>query len=447
MSNNPYIIIGLGKTGLSCIDYLLKQNKKIIVMDTRLDPPGLTEFKQKYSGIPIYLGPVDKTKIANAAALVVSPGIGITELGLTAEDVSTIPVIGDIELFAQNAKAPIIAITGTNAKGTVTTLVGEMIAASGQKVLVGGNIGIPALDLLSENIPDYYVLEISSFQLETTYSLHAIAATILNFSEDHLDRHGTMQSYIAAKQRIYKNCKTAIYNRDDVNTLPATTTEQQINFGLSTPKPKEFGIQMINNENYLFYGKEQLINVKEIKIKGRHNWANALAALALGTAIHLPIESMLKILREFKGLTHRCEWVAEINGVTWFDDSKGTNVGATLAALDGLGAAISGKIILIAGGLGKGADFTPLKDPVAKYAKSVILIGKDAPLIEKVINGHVAIQHANSLQQAVEFAHVTANKDDIVLLSPACASWDMFRDYNDRGDQFKKLVRAYSKSR
>ncbi len=432
------IVIGLGKSGLSAIRYLQGQGKPIVACDTREAPPDLLHFQREFPQIPIHLGTLDEKLLGLASEIILSPGIAPQLPVLETAKNNGIPIIGDIELFAQAAKAPIVGITGTNAKGTVTTLVGEMIKNAGHAVLVGGNIGTPALDLLIEKVPDFYVLELSSFQLETTYSLKTLAATILNFSEDHLDRHGTMEAYIAAKRRIYQNCKVAVWNREDKHT---EFSGKSYSFGLTVPQQDEFGIREYQDQHWLAWGTELLLPVQKLLIKGRHNWANALAALALGKAIGLPITAMLPALTAFRGLPHRCEWVAEKNQVVWYNDSKGTNVGATLAALYGLGQAISGKLILIAGGLGKGADFSPLQKPVSQFVRSVILFGQDAPLIAEALGATSKIQYAKDLGEAIAFAEKEALANDAVLLSPACASFDMFRDFEDRGEVFKRLVR------
>lgn len=443
--SKPTIIIGLGKTGLSCVRYLAKQQKPFIVLDTSENPPGLIELKEKFPQIPYHLGSLDANLLCKASEIIVSPGVPLDEPALIKAKAAGIPIISDIEVFVRNTKVPIVAITGTNAKGTVTTLVGDMVHNAGHKVIVAGNIGTPVLDLLSENSPEFYVLELSSFQLESTYSLQAVAATILNVSDDHLDRHHTMEAYIAAKQRVYEHCQAAIYNRDDAATHPAVTPSTIYSFGLTEPKPGEFGIRNVAGQIHLAYGAEILLAVDELKIKGRHNWANALAALALGTAIKLPLPAMLQALREFKGLHHRCEWLTEVNGVTWYDDSKGTNVGATIAAIEGLGSAINGKLILIAGGLGKGANFEPLQAPVSKYVRDVILIGQDAPILERALNTSAPIHHAVDLKAAVMMAKSKAQAKDAVLLSPACASFDMFQNYEHRGEVFKSLVKEIVK--
>lgn len=440
MNTKISLIIGLGKTGLSCARYLHKQNIAFAVMDTRADPPGLVELQKEFPDVVIYLNGLDEEIILQAQELIVSPGVSLHEPAIAKAIANNISVVGDVEVFARVITAPLIAITGTNGKGTVTTLVGEMARCAGKNVCVGGNIGTPVLDLLNNSQPDLYVLEISSFQLETTYSLRPAAATILNISADHLDRYDDMTPYIAAKQRIYERAEMVVYNKEDKNTYPKNKKNKTITFGLSEPNQNEFGIRSYNNQNYLAFGNNNLLPITKLKIKGQHNWLNALAALALGHALQLPMNAMLQALREFKGLKHRCEWVTEKDGVQWFDDSKGTNVAATIAAIIGLGSAITGKIILIAGGLGKGADFSPLKNPVAQYVKTIILIGKDAPLIAEVVQEVTQVQHATSLEQAVLLAKQSAKFGDAVLLSPACASMDMFRDAEQRGDMFKALV-------
>ena len=433
--------MGLDKTGLSCARYLSHLNKPFVVMDTRKDPPELTEFKQAFPHCEVQLGELNKELLCKADELIVSPGISLQEPAIVQAMKQGVCAIGDIELFARAAKAPIVGITGTNAKGTVTTLVGEMICAAGYKVLVGGNIGIPALELLNQPLPDFYVLELSSFQLERTYSLNTLAATILNLSPDHLDRHGTMQDYAAAKHRVYKNCKTLVYNRDDAWTFPPhVASQKQISFGLDNSQTDQFGLMTIDRKTYLAFAHQPLLAVDELLIKGRHNWVNALSALALGYAINLPMAAMLAALKEFKGLPHRGEWVKEKAGVDWYNDSKGTNVGATIAAIEGLGGAIKGKIILIAGGLGKGQDFSLLRESVTHYVKQVLLIGKDAPLLAQVLQDIVEIHHATTLQNAVIAAKEIAQAGDAVLLSPACASMDMFKNFEERGDIFKQIV-------
>ncbi|MBU0744634.1 MAG: UDP-N-acetylmuramoyl-L-alanine--D-glutamate ligase, partial [Gammaproteobacteria bacterium] len=387
------IVIGLGKTGMSCIRYLSKQGCNLAVVDNRLGPPGLQELKQNFPSIPTYLGNFDEAILSQAQELIVSPGVALSEPAIVSCLKKGIRIVGDIELFINATKTPIIAITGSNGKSTVTSLIGEMIKSAEKKVGVGGNLGMPALDLLDKEA-DFYVLELSSFQLETTSSLKAAAAVVLNISSDHMDRYQNLNEYLAAKQRIYSGCDTAIINSDDqLSYANALLPKKVIGFGISKPGPEDFGIE----NNFLMYGNKKLLPTAELKIKGLHNISNALAALALGTSIGLPLTAMLLALRDFPGLPHRCQWTANINGVDWYNDSKGTNVGATKSAIEGLGAEISGKIILIAGGLGKDADFSPLHDTVAKYVRTVVLIGKDAPLLEAALNGASKILHASSM--------------------------------------------------
>ncbi|MFN7098522.1 MAG: UDP-N-acetylmuramoyl-L-alanine--D-glutamate ligase, partial [Gammaproteobacteria bacterium] len=386
-----YVIVGLGKTGISCAKHLAKINATFAVTDSREQPPGLDEFKTLCPNVPISLGQFDEALMLSAHELVVSQGVSYQEPAILACHKQGIVMIGDIELFARAAKAPVIAITGSNAKSTVTTLVGEMAKAAGKNVRVGGNLGTPALDLLSDTEPDLYVLEISNFQLETTYSLKAAVACVLNITPDHLDRYAKFEDYIAAKQRVYIGCQKAVVNRDDKLTwLPHTNHANVVSFGESQPQANEFGL-LTTDHTYLAFGNRTLLDVNALKIKGKHNWMNALAAIAIGYQAGLTAEPMLTVLQSFTGLPHRCEWVRELNGITWYNDSKGTNIGATVAAMSGLGSAIKGKIVLLAGGLGKGADFRELKPATLQYARIVILYGKDAQLIANGLGGEISI--------------------------------------------------------
>lgn len=445
-SSTLHIIVGLGKTGLSCARYLKQRNIPIAIVDNRQEPPGLQELRQVMPDVPVYLGDFRETILTSAAVLVVSPGVSLKEPVLAKCIARGIPAIGDIELFARQAKAPIVAITGSNAKSTVTTLVGKMAQCAGHHVCVGGNIGIPALELLSEDKPDLYVLELSSFQLETTQSLQAAAATILNISVDHMDRYSALAEYIHAKQRIYPHCHVAVYNRDDPQTTPHCSTKKTISFGLSEPHDNGLGLRHVANQFYLAQGETLLLPTQQLRIKGRHNWSNALAALALGSALQFPMPAMLSALQHFSGLPHRCQWLADHHGVKWYNDSKGTNVGATIAAIEGLGADIQGKLILIAGGIGKGADFSPLYTPVAKYVKTLVLIGQDAPQLAQTLGNATQILHAGSMKNAIYLAAEAAHHGDAVLLSPACASFDMFRDFEHRGEVFANLVKDITTS-
>jgi UDP-N-acetylmuramoylalanine--D-glutamate ligase len=361
MQQGLHVIVGLGVTGLSCVRYLVKQGIPVAVMDTRAEPPGLKELKQNFPQVQVALGSLNETLLVQAHTIVLSPGVALKEPIIAKQVANGKPVIGDIELFAHAAKAPVVAITGSNAKSTVTTLVGKMAKEAGLNAKAGGNLGYPALDLLSEGA-SVYILELSSFQLETTYSLQAQVATVLNVTPDHMDRYDNFEEYKNAKQRVYHDCKIAVCNRDDANTECGDNySQRRFYFTLQEPVQNEFGLIRKNNEAYLAFEDEALMPVSALPIRGRHYQANALAALAIGHGLGLPMAKMLQVLREFKGLDHRCQLVRELNSVSWYNDSKGTNVGATLAAVEGLGAEIRGKIILIAGGVGKSADFSPLK--------------------------------------------------------------------------------------
>lgn len=437
-----YVIVGLGITGLSCAHYLAKQNIAFAVIDTRNTPPHLAEFKKRYPDVLISLGKLDEDLLTKATDIILSPGIALQSPAIQKQLKLGKSVIGDIELFAQNVIAPVIAITGTNAKSTVTTLVGEMAAMAGVNVQVGGNLGLPALDLLDAQDTELYVLELSSFQLETLVSLKPKVATILNITPDHMDRYATFEDYVKAKQRIYQHCQVAVCNRDDVLTDDVSPVASKLNFTLQQPKDNEFGLLKKDGQDYLAHADHALLSVADLPILGKHYQANALAALAIGYGYGLPMDAMLKTLREFKGLSHRCELVRERNGVLWYNDSKGTNVGATLAAIEGLGSDIKGKLIIIAGGVGKSADFAPLVIPIEKYAKSVVLIGEAAPILAAVIGDRVNVQFAKSMEEAVALSDKMAASGDSVLLSPACASFDMFNNFEHRGRVFAEVVQA-----
>jgi len=313
MSAN-YVVVGLGLTGISCVKYLLSQNASLAVVDSRENPPGLNEFREKFPQVPLYLGSFDQPVIYQAKELVISPGIPLDHPVFIAAQQKGIGLIGDIELFVRACKAPTVGITGTNAKGTVTTLVGEMAKVSRKKVLVGGNIGIPALDLLTQELAELYVLELSSFQLERTQSLKTLASTILNLTPDHLDHHHTIENYLAAKQIIYKNTDFAIWNRDDKATYPSFPPRKKLlSFGLDVTDEASYGLSVTEKSTWLMRGKEKLLDVKQLKIQGQHNYINALAALALGEACGFELAEMLTALCAFTGLSHRCEWVREKN--------------------------------------------------------------------------------------------------------------------------------------
>lgn len=434
------IIVGLGATGLSVARYLVGRDLPFAVCDTRPEPPGLDKLKRFAPMADLYLGELDADLLSSAGELIVSPGIALSTPAIKAAIDAGVSVVGDIELFAREADAPIIAITGSNAKTTVTTLVGAMVEQAGKRVAVGGNIGTPALDLLDEKA-DLYVLELSSFQLETTQTLNAAVAVVLNVSEDHMDRYTGLAAYHLAKHRIFRGAQQVVFNRDDALTRPLVADQLPCwSFGLSRPDFRGFGLIEQGGQSWLAFEFKALMPTADLKIRGAHNQANALAALALGHAVGLPMPAMLAALREFAGLPHRCQWLGQYAGVDYYDDSKATNVGAALAAIEGFASDLQGKQVLIAGGDGKGADFSALLGPVARHCRAVILLGRDAPLLEKLFAGHVAVQRVATLDEAVVAAAAAAEPGDVVLLSPACASLDMFRNFEERGRLFADAV-------
>jgi len=432
------LIVGLGKTGLSCARYLAAQGESCVVTDTRMEPPGLDELLNEYPDMPVHVGGFREADFSTASRIVISPGVSLREKHVSSAIKDGIEVLGDIELFAQTVKAPVVAITGTNGKSTVTTLLANMAKASGRKVGAGGNLGMPALELLDSGDTDLFILELSSFQLETTHSLNAVAAVVLNITPDHMDRYDSVEHYSKTKAVVYNGNGVMVINTDDVAVANMETPQRNtLHYGLSQPEEGEFGLITKDGQDYLAFGAEELIAISELKIPGRHNQSNALAALALGHAIQLDMPAMLDTLRHFKGLQHRSEWVAEQHGVRWFNDSKATNVGATVAALKGM----PGPLILIAGGDGKSADFSELHDVIASHTREVILLGRDADSIEKVIDHAVPVHRAVDMNDAVKIAARQAKVGDIVLLSPACASFDMYNNYMERGDDFAQAVR------
>jgi UDP-N-acetylmuramoylalanine--D-glutamate ligase len=442
-SGQRVLIMGLGKTGLSCVKFLADRGVDFAVMDSREQPPGVFEVKNLYPSIEVYTGKLDEAVIEKFDVLVVSPGIALNEPALQHAVKLGKPVIGDVEILAQCTKKPVIAITGSNGKSTVTTLVGEMAGQAKLQAIVAGNIGVPVLENINEDEEtDLYVLELSSFQLETTQSLNAAVSTVLNISEDHMDRYDSLSDYAEAKCKVVSGKGVVVVNLDDEYVMSLIGKQikdrQTIGFTLKVPETEnEFGVISQDGEVWLAKGKDKLIPVSAIKIKGQHNVANVLAALALGTAIGLPLPVMLETVQQFSGLPHRTQWVAESNGIQWFNDSKATNVGAAIAAIKGMG---SDRLILILGGQGKGQNFSELGEIITQHARLVILLGEDADVIEKAIGSKVKVTKVDRLEDAVKEAHDQAVEGDIVLLSPACASFDMFEGYEHRGNEFMRLV-------
>jgi UDP-N-acetylmuramoylalanine--D-glutamate ligase len=446
------VVVGLGKTGASCLRHFAKRGIAVRATDSRRAPPGLAELGALADSLDLRLGGFDLSLLDGASQVLISPGVSLEEPIARAARARRIEVLGDIELFARHVQAPVIGITGTNGKSTVTTLVAGMAAAAGRRVLAGGNLGVAALDLLEQPVPDLYVLELSSFQLETTSSLKLKAAVVLNVTADHLDRYPSVAAYALAKSRIFAHAATVVLNADDplVSAMraaaggaaePVRTVTFSIagaGAGVDTEgRRADFSLLRDGAKTFLARHGAALLDTARMKISGLHNAANALAALALGEAVGLPMPTMLEALESFPGLPHRSEWIADVAGVRYVDDSKGTNVGATMAAVAGM----PGPLVMIAGGQGKGQDFTPLAQAFRGKVRHAVLIGQDAAVLAAALEGVCTLETVASMPDAVSAAARMARAGDTVLLSPACASLDMFRDYGQRGDAFAAAVR------
>ncbi|MGK3124859.1 UDP-N-acetylmuramoyl-L-alanine--D-glutamate ligase [Candidatus Pantoea formicae] len=429
------VIIGLGITGLSCVDFFLAQGVTPRVMDTRVSPPGLDKLPE---AVERYVGGINSDWLMASDLIIASPGIALAHPALSEAADAGIEIVGDIELFCREAQAPIVAITGSNGKSTVTTLVGEMARAAGWQVGVGGNIGLPALALL-KSPAQLYVLELSSFQLETTYSLKAAAATILNVTEDHMDRYPLgMQQYRAAKLRIYENASVCVVNADDGMTMPVRGVDARcVSFGINLG---DYHLTQQQGSTWLRAQGEKVLNTDEMTLVGQHNFTNALAALALADAVHIPRASSLKALTTFTGLPHRFQLVHEANGVRWINDSKATNVGSTEAALNGL--QVKGTLWLLLGGDGKAADFSSLTPYLQGDSVQLFCFGRDGDALA-ALRPEIATR-TETMQQAMALIAPQVKAGDMVLLSPACASLDQFRNFEQRGDQFAQLAKELS---
>jgi UDP-N-acetylmuramoylalanine--D-glutamate ligase len=460
-AKQPYaVIVGLGRTGLSCARYLRARNWRLAVTDTRHKPPEMAGLAALDLMIPVRVGGLDARLLEGADCVVASPGVSLEEPFFVEARHRGIEIVGDIELFARAADAPVVGITGTNGKSTVTTLVGRMAARAGLRVRVGGNLGEPALDLLGEGVgtgaaplisapgtahvaqpssaTQLYVLELSSFQLDATTSLDLKAATVLNVSPDHLDRYASVQAYADSKARIFARCETAVINLDDPLVVAMPRPGQKtVSFSLRASIGADYAVATRDGEWWLTRRDEALLPVSAMKIKGLHNAANALASLALGDALGLAMPAMLEELSTFTGLPHRSQWVADVDGVTYINDSKGTNVGATIAAVSGM----QGPLVMIAGGDGKNQDFAVLADAFRGKVRHTVLIGRDAAAVAAALKGVCTLEMCTSLEDAVRAAAKAAQPGDTVLLSPACASLDMFRDYTHRGAVFTQAVK------
>jgi len=430
------LIVGLGATGVAVARYLCARGESVRVIDSRATPPGLDELRTACPEAEVIVQTLDPKWLDGASRVLLSPGLAYDiPLALEARR-RGLAVIGDIELFALAARAPVIAITGSNGKSTVTTLASEMLKAQGMAAPAGGNLGPPALDLLDAPA-DAYVLEISSFQMETADSLAPLAATVLNVSPDHLDRHVTLERYAELKEKLLRAADHAVVNADDpIVAAMGSRHPRVVSFSVATELARGYSIVERGGERWLARDREPLLRAAELAIRGTHNEANALAALALTAGLTRDLPAALEVLCTFPGLPHRCQRVAVRKGVTYVDDSKGTNVGATLAALQGL----DGPLVLIAGGLAKGQDLAPLAEGARGKLRAAVLIGAAAPELEQVLVGVCPTVRAASMEDAVTRSAALARRGDTVLLSPACASQDMFRDYKERGDLFARAA-------
>lgn len=440
------VVLGAGVTGLSCVRFLNENGLTCSVNDSRDNAVSVEAFQQEFPKISLALGGWDKALIASADILLVSPGID-TSINDIADAIHTNCIVaGDVELYCQNTTTPILAITGSNGKSTVVSLLAFIGKKLGKNVELGGNIGVPVLEQLKKSL-DCLVLELSSFQLETLLSMNAIAATVLNISDDHLDRHKTLENYIKIKQSIYNQCQTAVINRDDVNTHVTGKNQSIVSFGKGTPSEGHFGLEVIGGGTHLMFGSTALIAVNELPITGLHNALNCLAAIALGYSAGWSIKEMLIHLVKFEGLAHRCQLVSKYKNVQWINDSKATNVGATLAAIEGLAAIMSpdNNLYVIAGGDGKGADFSPLQSVISKHVAQVYTLGKDGNEVALLANkAQTPNSKVSTIEEAVNALDDIVKSGDIVLLSPACASIDMFKNFAERGNVFVRAVNTLS---
>lgn len=448
-AQNLQVVIGLGQSGLSAANYLANRGYQVAVTDQSAAPSLASQLAS--SIVTRKFGGIDQALLLTASRIIISPGISLEYPAIQAAKAKNIPVVSDIQLFCDANQVPIVAITGSNAKSTVTTLVGQMAKDAGINVGVGGNIGIPALNLLENEDMELAVLELSSFQLETVTDLNAQVATVLNMSPDHLDRHHDMLGYHQAKQRIFQGAKSAVINRNDPMTKPLLAKDLPcLSFGIDAPTGDDFGLIVENGQTFLAKGHKKLLSADELIIKGRHNLLNAQAALALGTLAGLPLESMMTSLKNFSGLEHRCQFIARHQWVDYFNDSKGTNIGSTMAAIEGLGAVYApkdGKLLLILGGQGKGQNFSELAPLINQYVSHVLLIGEDAKKIAADLTSlapEISLQSCQTLENAMQaiepIVQSSLSQVQAVLLSPACASLDQFNSFAERGDCFVQFV-------
>ena len=435
------VVIGVGQTGQSCMRFFSRSDLPFSVFDTRENPEGIGRLLQEYSNVEFRFGAAKIAILYEADQLVLSPGVDLSDPIFRGIDVSNKELINDISIFSDIAKAPKVFITGSNAKSTVTTLVGKMAESAGLRVAVGGNLGKPALDLLDDE-SEAYILELSSFQLEHCSNLGAKVAAILNISNDHLDRHHSMDNYQRIKQKIYEGAETIIFNRHDPLTRPldSSSLTSLKSFGIDQPKAGHYGVVEIDGEQFISRGLDLLLAVEEIPLQGEHNLMNFVAAIAIGDMASIPLDAMVSAIIGFDGLPHRCERIAVIAGVTYYNDSKATNEGATLSAVSSMSKITDGEVVVILGGRAKQSDFSSLFTHLQGIRYKLIIIGESAELIKRFVPADIFVISAETLPLAVEQAQMISSAGDTVLLSPACASFDMFDSFEQRGEVFKQSV-------
>ncbi|HEX2140389.1 MAG TPA: UDP-N-acetylmuramoyl-L-alanine--D-glutamate ligase [Woeseiaceae bacterium] len=433
------LVFGLGETGLSVARYFARSGRDARFIDTRQQPPGMDELGRICPGAEVILGDAPRGLLKSTTRIIVSPGIADREPLLAEARAAGIEVVSDIELFVEEARAPFIAVTGSNGKSTVTSLLALMFDAAGRPALAGANLGNPALDLLAEPSPHVYVLELSSFQLMRTRNLPAQVAVLLNVSDDHLDWHSSAAEYREAKYRVFREAKAAVFNRSDGEVVKAIPQNvRRVSFGPDEPPARHYGLVTEEGEQFLAYGEQMLLAAEDMALAGGHNHLNALAALAVGRLMGLEFSPMLQVLMEFPGLPHRMQFVATVGGIDYIDDSKATNIGAAVASIT----SIQGPVVLIAGGEGKGGDFAQLAQAVRENLKAAILIGRDGPAMARALKGVTSVYQAANMDTAVSVAANVAGPGDTVLLAPACASLDQYRNYAERGMDFRRAVGA-----
>ena len=448
--HEPYtLVVGLGHSGLACARWLYARQAPFMVADTRAVPPLLDQFRRLCPGVELVCGPLDAALLSKAASLIVAPGLSLQEPAIRKAQEQGVEVMGDVELFCRQlpdlstSPLPVIAVTGSNGKSTVIRLLEAMADKAGIPAWVGGNIGVPVMELVDKPLasgvgPALCILELSSFQLETTRTLRARAASVLNLSQDHMDRYDSFDSYARVKQGIYADCKTPVFNRDDPLTRPAEGMVQQgVSFGLGAPPTeRDFGLVSRDGQPWLVQGSQQLLPAGALKIRGEHNLVNALAALALGRCADLPLPAMLEALAAFPGLPHRCQYLGQFRGVPWFNDSKATNPAAAVAALETLAPTCKGRIVLLAGGLAKGVDFSAFCASIRRHVRALVVMGTDGPRLARQLVGTVPTWQVADMGQAVRLAACCAFPGDLVVLAPGCSSQDMFDSYEQRGEAF-----------